>query len=521
MTSTGRPKRRGAGSRVALCWGLAASLCVAPAASRVGGEPSSSEQIHNAVTEIDLAQAEKLLAAASADSASLAFERARFAVYRGDCDVAAATLSTPELAETREGQSLKQLAESCARATVAGFVVEDKARGIWLRLQDDADRALAPMIFEVAAKARDAVCAAVGVDLPRPLRIDLVRDLFSLSSVSGLPLEAAETTGTLAVARWGRVILLTPRAASLGFPWEDTLAHEIAHLVVTRATRDHAPLWLQEGMAKRLESSWREARPFDEPEWADALAYRALLEGRAIGIDKLGPSIAMLPTPEAASIAFAEVTSFVSYFAKVAGAPALRLLFADLKGTGEHGPDVALRSVTGYTLSEWNQRWQRALVPTQPGAAEPARAPFNRDLARRVRLSDLLAQRDYAASAAELVLPAMSPEQKEPALRFRAARALLEAGDAERARAALGAEAEIGGMYGAWFALHGRLLKEGGDPVAAERAFRLGIAVDPLSEEVACEGRRRSRGQPADAAPLPADPHRRELCLAARARPRE
>ncbi|MEI9953320.1 MAG: hypothetical protein WDO74_31185 [Pseudomonadota bacterium] len=98
------------------------------------------------------------------------------------------------------------------------FVLEDKQRGVWLRLQDDADRALAPFIFEVAAEARDTVSKEVGIDLPRPLRIDLVRDLFSLSSVSGLPLKAAETTGTLAVARWGRVIMLSPRAPVQGLP---------------------------------------------------------------------------------------------------------------------------------------------------------------------------------------------------------------------------------------------------------------------------------------------------------------
>lgn len=509
-----------------------AALAALPFSSASSGAPelvastelSRLERVANAITELDIVRAEQLLAEAGAESAALSFERARLAVYRGDCAVAAGTLARPELLETKEGLALKKLADSCARATAAGVVLEDKERGLWLRLQDDADRALAPFLFDVAVKARDAITRAVGVDLPRPLRIDLVRDLFSLSAVSGLPLEAAETTGTLAVARWGRVILLSPRATPLGFPWEDTLTHEITHLLVTRATRDHAPLWLQEGMAKRLETSWRTPRPFDEPGWADALAYRAMLEGRSVGVDQLGPSIAMLPTPEAASIAFAEVTSFVSYFARTAGEPALHLLFADLRGSGEHGADVALRSVTGQPLSDWNHRWQSALLAGPPPAAPPRfehGSVGGRELARRVRLSDLLSNRGKARSAADQVLPAITAEQREPSVRWRGARALVDSGDAASARATLGTPTEITSVYGPWFGLHGRLLRESGQSSEAEQAFRIGIAVDPLAEETACEGERAPRGEKSAEGKLPTDPARRALCEAARARPRD
>ena len=260
-------RRRAAAMMRGLCARIALSLiCVGSAAVAFDlGLPSPLERVANAITEIDTQRATELLSKIPVESAGLTLERARLAVYLGECDRAEAILSNPLLSESREGASLAELAKSCARATAAGFVLEDKQRGVWLRLQDDADRALAPFIFEVAAEARDTVSKEVGIDLPRPLRIDLVRDLFSLSSVSGLPLKAAETTGTLAVARWGRVIMLSPRAPVQGYPWQDTLAHEITHLLVTRATRDFAPLWMQEGLAKRFEVRWRPARPFDRP----------------------------------------------------------------------------------------------------------------------------------------------------------------------------------------------------------------------------------------------------------------
>jgi hypothetical protein len=521
-------------------------LAAASAAALDLGLPSSLERIANAITEIDTARATELLKHAPADSPGLTLERARLAVYLGECDRAEAILGNPSSGESRESASLTELAKSCARATAAGFIVEDKQLGIWLRLQDDSDRALAPFIFEVAARARDTVSREIGIDMPRPLRIDLVRDLFSLSAVSGLPLKAAETTGTLAVARWGRVIMLSPRAPVQGYPWQDTLAHEITHLLVTRATRDFAPLWMQEGLAKRFEVRWRPARPFDRPEWADTTARNAALDGRSVGIDKLGPSIAMLPTPEAAGIAFAEVTSFMHFFIEKNGEPALRLLFADLRGNGPAGADAALLSVTGYGLSEWNARWQRFLrepVDAKPNGGVPS-APTPRaqgDAGRRVRLADLLAARAHGRESATEVEPLLGSLSRVPQVRARVAAGLYASGDDAGAERALGTVAEIDGLYGPWFALAGRGFKRRGELPEADSAFTLGLSVDPLSDEVACEGYPDNRvlpdagaepGSPSTASatnppatgpepPLPTRVTWQELCKAARSVPRD
>jgi hypothetical protein len=483
--------------------------------------PNRIGAIADAITEIDIERAQRLLEGAHGDSQALALERARLAIYMGDCDRASVILAAPSLGESRDGAFLSEVAKSCAKATVAGFVMEDKARGIWLRMQDDADRALAPYLFDIAARARDAITREMHVDMPRPLRIDLVRDLFSLSAVSGLPVTAAETTGTLAVARWGRVIMLSPRATPLGYPWEDTLAHEITHLLITRATRDHGPLWLQEGLAKRFESRWRSERPFDNPGWADNNARLAAVEGRSIGIDHLGPSIAMLPTAEAAGTAFAEVTSFMKFWIEQNGEPALRLLFADLRGNGAAGPDAALKSVTGYTLAEWNARWQKHLTEGPDTAVKPAHATPGvkgdvRELARRVRLGDLLFSQGQAKAAAIELDPTLDMSPREPAIRWRVARANLLSDKQEPAAKGLGSLAEIDSLHGPWNGLRGRFLQQSGDHAGARSAFDLGRSLDPLSEDVACEGQLSRKGDPAPPS-FPADPNQKQLCEAARA----
>lgn len=514
-------------------WLLSLLLCALAmsGAPSVAAAPASDEisTISRAITDLDVERARQLLDKSSSSSAAVELERARLAVYMGDCDAASAILSASNLTDLPDVARLAALAKSCSGVTAGALVLEDRRRGIRLTLQDDADRVLAPIIFDVLARARTTVEHDLGVRMPRPLQVILVRDLFSLSAVAGLPLSAAETTGTVAVARWGRINIISPRATELGYPWEDTLAHELTHLALSRATGDHAPLWFQEGVAKREETRWRAPRPFDATPSPDDVARKAFESGRAIAIDHLGPSIAMLPSAQAASIAFAEVTSFVGYWIDENGLPAFHLLLADLKGIGKDDPNPAMESVTGYPLRVWIERWKRHLMSGASSPEAQAAAPVTRsgrgaidvrDLGRRVRLSDLLLARGHAAAAAKEVGPVVRAVPEEPAIRARAARAWLEAGDADRAKAALGTLSDVRSLNGPWMALRGRLLKHAGQKSRAEHAFRLGIAVDPLDPGVACEGVFRAASGAASQ-PLPDDAVRRALCKAARLVPQD
>jgi hypothetical protein len=267
-------------------------------------------------------------------------------------------------------------------------------------------------------------------------------------------------------------------------------------LALARATRDRAPLWLQEGIAKREETRWREVRLGDGQPSAENIAFQAMKNGRSVGIDKLGPSIAMLPTPEAASIAYAEVQSFVNYWIEQNGEAALRLLFADLKGIAAETADAALTSVSGYTLSEWNLKWRHDLLNSAPEAPPGTHAvpdaAQGASLARWLRLTDLLHQRGHYGAALKAVQPALEPAGNLAMVRWRAARAALASHEPETARKLLGGVSDIDILHGAWFALEGRFLEADGAKGDAERAFALGRSVDPLFDEVACHGRARN-----------------------------
>jgi len=478
------------------------------------------------IVGLDFDDARRVLAVTDSEDSAVALERARLAIYELDCDGAAAILARPELQKTDAGEQLADIARGCQRVTAALVADKDDAMAIEVRWQDEHDRALAPMLFDTVARARDALTRDLGVDWPRPTRIVVVRDLLSLSAMTGLPYKSAQTTGTVAVAKWGRVTLLSPRASLHGYPWRDTVAHELTHLAVTRASRDRAPLWLQEGIAKREETRWREPGPFDDRPAPDAVVQRGTELGLAIPLDKLGPSIAMLPSADAAMVAFAEVTSFVRFYAQNAGDQALPKLLGQLRNeTGDKEEDP-LAVASGVDRKTWDERW-RAYIGARPreqvpellglGAeprlsthGDPSAASRMRDLRDRTRLAELLLSRDSSYAGAALAeldrigapggLPRPVPQTPsatetaaweramgDPSVRWLRARALEAAGRREQGEPLVADPHQVVTSFGPWWATRGRFARMRGDEPRAVESFLEAIGADPFDPESACE----------------------------------
>ncbi len=497
---------------------LAALLLVAT----VVGTPARAEiplfddlqvlRARRATLELDLTAARSILDGMGDESPAVALEKARLELYEGNFDSAAARLTRPDLLTMREASELLAIAKGAARATAATIVVSDNEAGVEVRLQDDEDRALVPFLVDAASRARALLAKDLGVELPKPLRIVMVRDQMSLSVMTGLPEEAAKTTGTVAVAKWGRVTMLTPRATSRGYPWLDTLVHELTHLALTRGTTDKAPLWLQEGVAKREETRWREAERWDDSPPADDVAKDGFARGLGLSIDRMGPSIAMLPSAEQAGIAYAEVSSFIRFWTREAGDEALPQLLLRIQASSGGMDDVsrAMSEISGADFATWDTRW-RAYLGDLPMPSSPVgrSATGNvRDIARYHRLGELLFDRGHFGAAAIEQARAQALAKDEPMLRCALAASLLQAGQRADALLLVENEEDIASPFARWFSLHGYLQQDTHDPTPS---FTRAIALDPLNPFVACE----EKAPPE----LPESPLRRALCEAARKRP--
>jgi hypothetical protein len=172
-------------------------------------------------------------------------------------------------------------------------------------------------IVDLAAQALEAAYEAVGDDLgyrpPEQIRVEILSRPADLARVSTLTEREIETTGTIALCKYGKLMVVTPRATVFGYPWMDTLNHEYVHYVVSRLSHDKVPVWLHEGLARFEQVRWRQPADgalsrMDEHLLATALAKRSL-----ISFDDMHPSMAKLPSQEAAALAFAAVHTMVAY----------------------------------------------------------------------------------------------------------------------------------------------------------------------------------------------------------------
>lgn len=461
--------------------------------------------------EYDKARAE--LAKADPNSPAVVLAKARLALYEEDCDLAAALLARAEVGQVDEGRLIADVGRGCARVTAATHVEKDEANGIVIRYQDDADRALTPLLVETVLKARTSLSKDLGVEWKRPMRITVVRDLLSLSAMTGLPYKAAQTTGTVAVAKWGRVTLLSPRASHHGYPFRDTLAHELTHLAIAMQTRDRAPLWLHEGVARRQEARWREPGIFDDRPSPESIVLRGMELKLDLALDKLGPSIAMLPSADAATVAFAEVTSFIKYFVESSAPDALPRLLVALRTADS--ADEALKSVSGETLAQWDVKWRAQLAkrtkePLSPMFGLGAAPPGLGDSRERSRLAELLMGRNHAPEALVELDKIPTDMLGDPSLRYLRGRVLEASDNVKQAEALVEDPKQWMASYGPCWALRGRLARNRGDHPLADISFSEAMAHDPFGIEAACQA------LPDDPNAVP--PQGAPLCEAARKR---
>lgn len=505
------------GAAIALSTTLGAVASGQPSVTKLlpaVGDLIRAGRARDATLEMDLPAAKSILDGADPGDAALEIERARYLIYSGDYDGAAALLARPDIAKTDEGAALGDIARGCARGMAATVEIRDDERGVRIRLQDDDDRALVPMLADVAVKVRATLAKDLGVELPKPLRIDLVRDQFTLAAMTGLPEKAAATTGTVAVAKWGRVTMISPRATSHGYPWLDTLAHEMTHLALSRGTRDRAPLWLQEGVAKREETRWRDPQPLDDVPLPDTVAQVGMEKGLGRPLTQLGPSIAMLPTAEQAAVAFAEVHSFIRFWTKEVGDDGLPQLVLRLKNAvNPDDVDKAIQEVSGTDLAGWDKRWHAHIGagPRElpPDLAPAAAMPNANEIAKRVRLGQLLDARGHHQAAATELGRAQALVPYDASVRCFMAAALLGGGDKANASMLVDKTEDLHNGFGRWWSLHALLHPE--PAAAADMAFGYGIAHDPFDPWVACE----EKAPPE----VPKDPIRKAICEMARRAP--
>lgn len=394
-----------------------------------------------------------------------------------------------------DARTLRDLAQA-TDATTASFL-SLRGKHFIVRYAPGKDALLAPYALAALDKAWAALGDDFGARPSEPVRVEIYPEIADLARVSTLTLKEIETSGTIALCKFNRIMITSPRALLAGYPWLDTLTHEYTHYVVTRVSHNTVPIWLHEGLAKFEERRWRAPSgggltPVMEHLLASGLAHKHL-----ITFAQMHPSMAKLPSQEDTALAFAEVYTVVEYLHQRDGWAGLRALikrFADGKAIDDFEKDwrawlgqKKLRLHPGLLPAESELRFKKgAGKPTE--ASEDDSARIGEERARKLaRLGGLLRARHRLAAAASEYEKAQSiVGVGHPSVANKLARTWLELGDPARAIAAAEPALELYPDQAAANATLGEAWLARGDQKKAAAYLEAALAVNPFDPAVHC-----------------------------------
>jgi tetratricopeptide (TPR) repeat protein len=303
------------------------------------------------------------------------FAKARLQYFEGSYGDALSTLDA--LAGDMKGkmpesfQKFRHQVED-THATLKSFDEYQSPDGRFLIRYTGRDKVLIPYLMEVLEATDGALSKDFDYSPKGRVLVEIYPEISYLAKVSPLSETDIETSGTIALCKYNRLMFTSPRALVRGYGWRDTVAHEFVHYYVTKLSRNTVPIWLHEGIAKFQETRWREApgHRLDPPE-EDMLA-RNLKLNKLITFDQMHPSMAKLPSQEAASLAFAEVHTVIDFLHRRSSYEGLRHLIGTLRSKANM--NAALKRVYGFELtglwSIWKSDLERKGLKEYPGLVQ-------------------------------------------------------------------------------------------------------------------------------------------------------
>ena len=223
------------------------------------------------------------------------------------------------------------------------------------------------IVARYAAPVLEAAYRNIGGDLQfqpaergEKIAVEIYPDARGLAGATGLTVKEIETSGTIAVCKFHRLMITSPLATADGYGWADTVAHEFTHLVISKKSHNGTPIWLHEGIAKYFESRWKGPAGEALQPYAEKLLAGAVRSGKFITFEQMHPSMAKLPSQEDAALAFAEVFTVIEYLTHTFGTASVAQVLGHV-GSGA-SVEGALKKVYNMDLHELEKAWKKYLT---------------------------------------------------------------------------------------------------------------------------------------------------------------
>jgi tetratricopeptide (TPR) repeat protein len=231
-------------------------------------------------------------------------------------------------------------------------------------VEPGADEVLIPFAAEALDDAYEAFGEELGYYPDTPIRVEVYPTTSTLAKVSSLTEAEIRTSGTIALCKYNRLMITSPKALLRGYGWVDTLIHEYVHYVINSKTQNRVPIWMHEGMAKFLERRWRGPDQHRLSPSTEHLLQKRVKANDLITFEEMHPSMAKLPSQEDAAVAFAEVYTVMEYLREKFGSK----VFVNILDAINDGLDAqqAVAKVVGKDFAAFEREWRASLENRPP-----------------------------------------------------------------------------------------------------------------------------------------------------------
>jgi tetratricopeptide (TPR) repeat protein len=371
-------------------------------------------------------------------------------------------------------------------------------------LDGKRDGILASYALDTLEKSYTAIGAELGYFPQQKVRVEIAPDASSFNAISTLSLRDIEETGAVGICKFNKLMIISPRALSLGYRWVDSLSHEYLHYAIVGLTNNKAPIWLHEGMARFYETRWRKPEP---PKDAaedyltpanQTLLVQALEKNQFVGFQKMEPSLIHLETPEQVQLAYAEAASAVDFINSSKGRNGMRELLAALH---DKPTSAAIENMFGFSFAAFESQWKgflkgKGLKPIEGSRVRKLRVKkdgredddavelkeIQSSVARnRTHLADQLMGRGRAAAAAYEYQRALQISPHSPIILNKLGRVFIQLNRMDDARDALKRALDVDPDSANTYVQLGRLHHAAKNYREAQSALEEAVQINPFN----------------------------------------
>lgn len=369
-----------------------------------------------------------------------------------------------------------------------------------IHLHEESDGILAEPALEALERAHQEVGRALGYWPRSKVRIEIAPDVESFTAITTFTRRDIEETGAIGLCKFNKVMVISPRVMAHGYRWLDSLVHEYIHLAIVGMTRNKAPIWLHEGIARYYETVWRKPVQGPRPDYLtpanETLLATAIERQEFVSFKDMEPSLIRLDTPEQVQLAYAEVASAVDYIRQARGPSGIRDVLSRIN---RRSSTEAIEDVMGVPLDAFEADWRRfiegqglaviqgsrmrsykvAQEGGQPAAVELDE--IQSEIARnRTRLGDRLRQRGRLRAAGAEYRRALRAGPASTVILNRLGETLVQARRYQEALPHLEKARYLDPDRVHTHYLMGRLHHEAGDPARARGALLEALQINPF-----------------------------------------